>query len=270
MQPLLSVIMPVYNAEKHLLFAINSILAQTFTQFEFIIIDDGSTDQSSTIIHSFTDSRIIYQKNEKNIGLAHTLNKGIDEAKGQLIARMDADDIALPERLAKQVHFLNAHQQVDVIDCVMEYINENGDTIHQTNSNKLSYWQIKQQLPKENCLGHSSIMIRTEALKKYKYKNVGNEDYELWLRMMADGIIIEKLPEVLLQYRIHQGSYTYTAHANGTQFFRQAQSKKLFLSNEWGTKKKYTFFSFKVFYYMVVDYITAYYKRLKIVLHFNN
>ena len=105
-KPLVSVLMAVYNGEKYLLEAIESILNQTYTNFEFLIINDGSTDSTEEIILSYSDQRIRYIKNEQNLKLIASLNKGLDLAKGKYIARMDADDISLPDRLEKQVNFL--------------------------------------------------------------------------------------------------------------------------------------------------------------------
>lgn len=266
MHPLVSIILPVYNAERYITLAIESILHQTFTNFELITIDDGSTDQSETIIKSIADPRILYYKNDVNAGLAYTLNKGIALSKGVFIARMDADDIALPNRIEKQLHYLQNNPSVDMIDCIMQYIDDEGKNLHKTNATELSYIEIKKTLPKSNCLGHSSILIRGAVLRKYKYKNVGNEDYELWLRMIADGIIIHKLNDILLKYRIHQNSYTFTAHTKGIQFLRQASSKKTFLLDEWIQKRRFSAFSLKVFFYMLLDYIIASYKLLKLKL----
>src|SRR5688572_2119038 len=103
--PKVSVILPVYNGEKYLREAIESILCQTYEDFEFIIINDGSTDKSEEIILSYKDGRIVYSKNEFNKGLIYSLNKSIELASGELIARMDADDIAFPDRLQKQVDY---------------------------------------------------------------------------------------------------------------------------------------------------------------------
>ena len=119
----LSVIMPVYNSAPYLRLAIDSILQQSFTAFEFIIINDGSTDESESIILSYNDPRIIYLKNETNRGLVYSLNYGIDNAKGELIARMDGDDIAFTERFARQVAYLNIQPNVFVVASVVELIN---------------------------------------------------------------------------------------------------------------------------------------------------
>ncbi len=266
MSLLISVILPVYNCEKYIVSAINSILIQTYTNFELIIIDDGSTDSTSSLINSLTDYRIKYYKNEVNSGLAFTLNRGISISKGEFIARMDGDDIAHNERFSKQISFLLNNTGVDMIDCLMEYIDEDGKSLNKLNSNVVSSKDIKNILPKENCLGHSSILIRAEILRKYRYNNIGNEDYELWLRLVADGIVISKINEVLLFYRIHNNSYTSKAHVSGKQFFRQANSKLLFIKQEWLEKHRYSFFSLKVIIYMFKDYATGIYKNCKIKL----
>src|SRR5688500_8514963 len=110
-QPLVSVLMPVYNAEAYVSEAIQSILQQTYKNFEFLIINDGSTDNSEKLINTFSDSRIRYIRNSENIKLVATLNKGIDLSVGKYLVRMDADDISLPERLQKQVDFMETHPE---------------------------------------------------------------------------------------------------------------------------------------------------------------
>ena len=114
-KPMVSVVMPVYNGSKYLKEAIDSILNQTFTNFELIIINDGSTDNSEDIIFSYQDRRIYYLKNEHNKGICITLNRGLDNARGKYIARMDCDDISMPQRLAKQVNYLERHRDVGAL-----------------------------------------------------------------------------------------------------------------------------------------------------------
>ena len=108
--PLVTVLMPVFNAEKYLRLAIDSVLNQSYSYFEFLIIDDGSTDQSAQIIRSYSDPRIRFLQNECNLGLVTTLNRGIESSQGQYLARMDADDISYPQRLEKQVALLNINR----------------------------------------------------------------------------------------------------------------------------------------------------------------
>src|SRR5215204_4839876 len=123
--PAVSVVLPAYNCEKYIAKAIESVLRQTFTDFEFIIINDGSSDRTEEIIRSFSDPRILYQVNKINKGLVYTLNKGIDNAKGRYIARMDGDDIALPERFEKQFEYLQLNKEVDILATVVILIDEN-------------------------------------------------------------------------------------------------------------------------------------------------
>ena len=266
MHPKVSVILPAYNAERFIHTAIKSILDQTFTDFELLVIDDGSADATAGIVKSFADQRIKYIANEKNSGLAYTLNKGIDLSQGEYIGRMDADDISFTERFQKQVDYLDLHPETGMIDCIMEYIDEKGNSLNKINSNVISYEEIVKTLPWKNCLGHSSVMIRRNILAKYHYKNVGNEDYDLWLRLISDGYIIQKLNETLLFYRIHDTSYTKSAMLSGLQFFRSAHTKRKYLAEQLFTKRKISRFNVSVFLSMLADYITAYYKLFKIKL----
>ncbi|OSZ82627.1 hypothetical protein CAP35_05000 [Chitinophagaceae bacterium IBVUCB1] len=213
-QPLVSVILLVYNGEKHLKEAIDSILKQTYNNFELIIVDDGSTDSSQQIIQSYTDKRIILHKNASNMGLVNTLNIALPLCKGKYIARMDADDICLPDRLAKQVAYLNDNSDVIMIDSIMEYIDESGHRLNKYNSTSNSPVAIKYSLPYSNVLGHSSIMMRREPYIRYRYRHTDFEDYDLWLRLINDGYKIHKLPEPLLLYRIHNNSYTISNNRN--------------------------------------------------------
>ena len=126
MNPKISVIMPVLNAELYLKTAIESVLSQTIPDFEFIIINDGSTDKTEEIIKSYQDPRIIYIKNDTNIGLSKSYNLGIRASKGEFIARMDADDISFKDRFESQLEFLEAHQEVGVVGGGVILIDESG------------------------------------------------------------------------------------------------------------------------------------------------
>ncbi|GAB6007522.1 glycosyltransferase family 2 protein [Dysgonomonas reticulitermitis] len=198
-----SILMPVYNAEQYLAQAIDSILNQTFKDWELIIINDGSTDSSETIISRYKDNRIYYYKNPENLKLIKTLNKGIDYCHGKYIARMDADDFSFPERLEYQVEFLDNNH--DYVMCGTNAIVIDG------NFNKTG--KIRN-LPDDNLLQvnllfsppfiHPSVMIRREVLQKNRYdedyKHV--EDYELWCRVARQGKVAN-LQKDLLAYRWH-------------------------------------------------------------------
>ncbi len=231
MKPAVSVLLPVYNAKAFLRQAIDSILTQTFTDFEFIIINDGSTDGSEAIIQSYTDERILLVNNNGNQGLIFTLNRGIEMAQGRFIARMDADDVALPERLERQVAYLE-NSDVAFLATRVKLIDVNGDSLPDwpDDAQNVSAKAIKRFLLKDNCIAHPSVIGRTKSFKKYQYKTNQkySEDYDLWLRAIADGLTIEKLPEPLLLHRILPNSATRFKRVN--IFFRLAKVKFRFLT----------------------------------------
>ena len=196
--PLVSVVMPVYNAEKYLREAINSILSQTYTNFEFIILNDGSTDSSAEIVRSYDDPRIVFIDNKKNAGLVAVLNQGLDLAHGEYIARMDSDDISLPTRFEKQVRFLQRHKSVGILGTFFHIFGA-ADRIE----TKQKYPDLKFIL-QTSPVGHPTVMMRKSVLDEHnlrydpRYKHA--EDYELWLRAY-DHTKIANIPEVLLNYR---------------------------------------------------------------------
>jgi len=200
--PRVTVLMPVYNGESYLREAIESILEQTYTDFEFLIINDGSTDKSVEIVRSYKDSRIRLVQNENNIGLINTLNKGIDLSTGQYIARMDCDDISLPARIEKQVLFMENHPDVGVCGTWAE-------TIGNANRNVYKYptgpQKIQSQLLFDSPLAHPSVMMRKTLLDKFdlRYpKEYFTEDWYFW-QMCSFHFPIGNIPEVLLEYRIN-------------------------------------------------------------------
>jgi glycosyltransferase involved in cell wall biosynthesis len=208
--PLISVILPVYNAEKYVSQAIESILTQTFQDFELILIEDGSTDQSPRILQSYQteDERIRLVKNEANLGLISTLNKGIGIAKGKYIARMDADDICRPTRLEKQMKFLEKHPEIDVLGTGMEYIQEDGFELGWFEIHPKTPGAIRWILMFGNPFGHPTILLRKKAIDKvqgYSEQDRLVEDYALWTRMIQarNGA---NLDEPLVKYRLHPES----------------------------------------------------------------
>ncbi len=210
--PAISVLMSVYSGENYLKESIESILGQTFINFEFLIIDDGSTDRSKEIIESYKDNRIVYIKNETNIGLTKSLNKGIELAKGKYIARMDADDISLPNRLEKQLSIFQEFPRMQVVFSTIQMINQNGSTIKnwEDDLNCISQRDIYLFLPQKNCLAHPTLMAERSILLAYKYDNSIEmaQDYHLWLRLASDDTEFYKIKEPLLKYRIHSESIT--------------------------------------------------------------
>ncbi len=255
--PKVTVLMPVYNGEEYLREAIESILGQSFTDFELLIINDGSTDRSVEIIQSYRDPRIRLVHNERNMGLVPTLNKGVKLANGEYIARMDADDISLPERFAKEVLFLDSHPLISVVSVKALLINAKGteDGLWLADKNTTTWSEIYQLLPKENCVVHPGVMIRKEVIANYGFnpKQKDAEDYDLWLRIASDGHKIEKIDEELLKYRIHSNSIT-TISKTGRPLRTLIFAKYNYLLHKIA-KKQFNGFDIKVLLCLIEDII---------------
>ncbi|WP_378950578.1 glycosyltransferase [Pelosinus sp. sgz500959] len=220
--PRISVLMSVYNGETYLRETIESILGQTFTDFEFLIVDDGSTDKSLEIIQSYHDPRIILLKNEHNMGLIKSLNRGLDVARGEFIARMDADDISKPERLAKQLTYLQEHPDIAVCGTWMETIGVSQSRIMGENSYPLDSKILKCLLLFYNAIAHPTVMLRADALSgsvqhRYSSGYHHGEDYKLWIDLAAEKNLAN-INEVLLYYRLseEQVSHQYSDVQIGT------------------------------------------------------
>ncbi|NVM23939.1 MAG: glycosyltransferase, partial [Desulfobacterales bacterium] len=206
--PKVTVLMSVYNGEKYLREAIDSILNQTFEDYEFLIIDDGSTDGTAAILGSYHDLRMKVVRNEENMGLTKSLNKGLTIAKGGYIARMDADDISLPERLQKQVEYLEVHPEIGVVGTWADYTDEHGVSRgawrFPTEPALVGWWIILGGF----CLAHPSVMMRFDVIKRlgfYDPEAIYAQDCELWTR--ANSVTrLANIPEVLLRYRYQEKS----------------------------------------------------------------
>ncbi|VVB64168.1 Glycosyltransferase AglG [uncultured archaeon] len=207
MSPLVSVVMPTYNSERFLREAMESILNQTFEDFEFIIVADKSTDTTDAILDDLQekDDRIKVFDQER-IGLIAALNKGCRIAKGKYIARMDADDVSLPNRLEKQVQYMEEHPEIGVLGTGIRYIDEigrSGNTLH----NPINPNLVKFYLHLENCIVHPSVMMRRDIIEQLGFYNPDAkhaEDYDLWARACSI-TQIANLHDVLLEYRIWIG-----------------------------------------------------------------
>jgi glycosyltransferase involved in cell wall biosynthesis len=203
---LVSVLMPVYNAEKHLAKAIESILNQSFTDFEFLIINDGSNDKSEKIILSYSDQRIRYIKNERNLKLIKTLNNGIQLCKGKYIVRMDADDISDPKRIRKQVEFMEANTDVGICGSWFEAFGNNESRIVQY---KETHDEIMTKMLYQCHFCHPSLIIRRELFKDtemlFDENYLHAEDYDFYLKVSRKWKF-HNLQDVLLKYRIHGDS----------------------------------------------------------------
>lgn len=234
--PSISIILPAFNSEAFIAEAIRSLLSQTFTDFELIIINDGSTDRTEEIILSFSDPRIQYHRNETNSGLIDTLNKAIDLAKGKYIARMDADDSSLPERLSIQKNYLDQNNGIAVVAAPVIFIDKSGKEtgVWELDRKTILPARIKKTMPYENCIAHPSVMIRAAVLKEFRYKAYQKniEDYDLWLRLLNRGYTIGKTEMPLLLYRVHDASITGTTLKKKNFFFKHAAMKRKFLWRE--------------------------------------
>ncbi len=208
--PLVSVIMPVYNAERYLRDAVESILAQTFSDFELLAIDDGSQDHSLQILQEYAkqDARVRIHVYENNRGIVAALNQGLALARGTYIARMDADDISRPERFAKQVEFLEEHSETGIVGSAICVIDPDGRQlgIIKFPLDDLSIrWKSLLICP----FAHPSIMLRRSLLLEhelsYRFELTNVEDYDLWVRLLSytEGA---NLPEILMLYRAHAWS----------------------------------------------------------------
>lgn len=205
----LSVIMSILNGERYLASAVESILGQTFKDFEFFIIDDGSSDGSREMLQAYAkkDDRIRLRVHEKNQGLTACLNEALAEARGEYVARMDADDVSLPERFEKQVVWLDAHPACGVLGTSYRLMDEQSGTLlncHLTNDPDFLRWCLCFQNP----LAHPSIMGRTELFRSlggYRAEMRYAEDYDLWWRLVKVSEM-NCLTEVLTCLRRHANS----------------------------------------------------------------
>jgi len=219
---LVSILLPVYNGERFLQLAIQSVLSQTYTNFELLIYNDGSTDSSLQIIKSFNDYRIKYFSFNGNKGIVHGLNFLLKKAEGEFIARIDADDIWYKDKLKKQLAATNEKNENVFIACFARLIDDKGGPFPTKFKQYSDFNDIKKYLPNSNFIIHSSVLISKDLFEKtggYRDKYLYAEDYDLWLRMLKKRVNIVNLKEVLLDYRISAYSINFR--------FKKAQSKNV-------------------------------------------
>jgi glycosyltransferase involved in cell wall biosynthesis len=210
--PRVSVVLPVYNGEPFLTDAVDSILAQTFRDFELIGIEDGSLDGSGEILDRFAlaDSRVRVL-HQANAGIIAALNRGLALARGEFIARMDADDVAHPERLARQAAFLDGRPDIAVVGCAVTLIDERGKRIRDVEYPRTPE-AVAEFLEIGAPLAHPAVMMRRDAVRAvggYREAYRHAEDYDLWLRM-AERYRMANLPDRLLLYRQHETKHSFT------------------------------------------------------------
>lgn len=209
-KPVVTVLMPVRNGAKHLRAAISSILSQSYRDFEFLVLDDGSTDETPAILRSFRDSRLRVETNPASLGVARTLNRGLDLACGDLIARMDADDISRPRRLAEQVTYMTGHPEVAVLGTAVRFFGALPFVpVHGPEQPEVA----RAFALYDNPLFHPTVMIRKSVLDRaglrYDPSFTSSEDFALWLKVLG-GSAIANLPRVLVWLRVHRTNVTRT------------------------------------------------------------
>ncbi|MDB5206301.1 MAG: glycosyl transferase family 2 [Flavisolibacter sp.] len=198
---LVSVVMAVYNGEKYVAKAIDSVLNQTYSNFELLVINDGSTDATEKVINTYRSHAKVRIVSRKNLGLVATLNEGIRLSNGMYIMRMDADDICMPHRMETQVRFLTEHQ----LDLVGSSIKTFGNYINQVRKFPVEDAAIRFSLLFASCFAHPTILAKKEMLLQNPYDSDFDkiEDYEMWTRLAAKGYKLGNCPDVLLLYRVH-------------------------------------------------------------------
>ncbi len=204
-----TVLIPVRNRERYVAAAIESVLVQSFPDLEVLVVDDASSDGSRDVVRSLADPRVRMIVNETQLGIPRTRNRGVDEARGEYLAFLDSDDCALPERLEKQVAFLDAHPDHAAVGAWIEWIDEEGRPLGRVKRKATSSARIAAERLFRSCLENSSAMARTERLREYRHREhfeLGS-DYDLWARIAADHPLAA-LPEVLVRRRAHGGRTT--------------------------------------------------------------
>ncbi|WP_224999902.1 glycosyltransferase [Cesiribacter sp. SM1] len=215
MSQFISVIIPAYNAELYIAKAIESVLDQTYKHFELIIVDDGSTDRTADIVQNYAerDGRVKYFYQE-NTGVGKASNKCIELAKGDIIARMDADDIMLPNRLEEQYQFLLKHPEISAVSCLAYYINSKDNITGRTYSDILTIEDCNRYLKEDKiifCLNPGTMFLKqpVQAVGGYNEEVKIAEDIDLWNRLLEHGYYTVVMPEILMKYRIHKSSATF-------------------------------------------------------------
>lgn len=228
-EPRISVVMPVHGNGVHLGEAISSILTQSFDDFELIIVSEiGTSQESIDLIDGVCDERVRHFVNKQRLGLAQSLNLGLKEARGEFVARMDADDVSEPLRFERQVRYLEGHPNVGIIGAGAAVIDERGGFIrrHAFSEDDLpTGWRLFFF----NSIAHPTVMARLDILRQlggYNPEAEFCEDYDLWLRA-TETTMVENMPEMLLRYRVHELSVTQLNPKSQTENARRAAARAL-------------------------------------------
>jgi len=230
--PQVTVLMAVYNGKRYLREAVDSILGQTFTDFEFIIINDSSTDTSRDILSTYSDSRIRLVENEQNIGLTKSLNRGLSLARGEYVARMDADDRSHSARIQKQVAYLDAHPKVAFLGTQHSTINAKGMLMPlNTIKSPVDPLAFRWCWIFDNPIAHSTAVFRRDIvwgeLGGYNENFRTSQDFELWSRVGRHNHVMCNLAEVLLDFRVHEQNISKTYAPSDIQKLEAVYSKNI-------------------------------------------
>lgn len=203
-EKMVSIVIPVYNSARYLRECMDSIMGQTFKDFEVIMIDDGSTDDSVKIIASYQDPRIKLIRN--NHDYIQSLNMGMTAAQGKYIARMDSDDVMLPERLQLQYEYMEKNPEVDVLGGGMKCFGKSNN--EHIPKEIITIWDMLDGC----CVIHPTVMMRSQVIKdlgfKYEEEYIYAEDYRLWVKMMQAGLCFRNLQKILIYYRLSDTQIT--------------------------------------------------------------
>jgi hypothetical protein len=210
--PRVSILMAVHNGERTVRDAVESMLRQTFGDFELVVVDDGSNDGTAAMLAQIPDARLRVIKNAKNMGLSASLNRGWELCRGEFVARMDADDLSMPGRLAMQVAFLEAHSATAAVGGFVETFSEDGPgaIVRYPTSPKA----VAATLLFRSALAHPAVMMRKECFdgarlrfeEEFRYA----QDYALWLNCAEKGLGLANVGEAVLQYRVHAGQLSHS------------------------------------------------------------
>jgi len=247
-----SVLMTTYNSEKYVSETIKSVVNQTYKNWEFIIIDDASTDGTYDIITSasFSDDRIKIFRLDKNHGQSYALNFGLKKSSCDLIARIDNDDLMARDRIEKQVSYMNRYPEVAVVGTYVNYIDSQGRFLSRGKTDFTSTEEIADKIKNNELVGfnHPTVMMRKEIILKlggYRSEYWPADDIDLWNRILENGYRIEIIPEYLTDYRIHSGSVTIYSVKNS---FLKAKFVKHNLIRRRSGKQEITFNDFLVLF----------------------
>ena len=209
-RPAVSVLLPVYNGERFLREALDSMIGQTLSDFELLVVDDGSTDGTRAVLQEYADPRLRVVSTLHG-GLVAALEAGLAQARSNLLARMDADDVSLPARLERQIGVLDANPRLGLVGCGVEVIDEQGN-VKEANSLPSRDRDLRRRLLLRNPFAHGSVVLRRDALQRaggYSSSYGANEDYDLWRRIAREWELAA-VPDVLYRYREHGSGVTAT------------------------------------------------------------